>query len=407
VAKIEFQLCTIRYPEQAPKQILRNWFDVAADMLKDEDFGAGLIERNSWMDDEVKKISVTGDNALERAKKIYRYIRDNYTCTDDEAVWLSQPLKKTFQTKKGNVSDLNILLTAFYINQGYDAHPILLSTRDNGHAMESYPIMNKFNYVLCRLEVDGSFYNLDATQTNLGFGKIPVACYNGSGRIIDKMPYLVNFSSDSLKEKTSTSVFIIKDEKGGLTGTVTNSMGYFESAGLRSKLKKVKQEEFFADIKKGFSYEVEMENTGIDSLQLLEEPVDCHYDIKFDFKDEKLVYFNPIIGMAIRKENPFKASERFYPVEMPYCTDESYVLNMEIPKGYKVEELPKSARVNLNETEGKFEYIVAASKDMVQMRTRVVLNKACFEPEDYQTLRDFFAYVVKKQSEQIVFKKID
>jgi hypothetical protein len=33
------------------------------------------------------------------------------------------------------------------------------------------------------------------------------------------------------------------------------------------------------------------------------------------------------------------------------------------------------------------------------------LNKANFQPEDYNTLRDFFAYVVKKQSEQIVFKK--
>jgi hypothetical protein len=407
VAKIEFQLCTIRYPERPPKQILRNWFDVAADMLKDEDFGAGLAERNGWIDDEVQKMATAGEGAVERAKKIYRYVRDNFTCTGAEAIWLSQPLKKTFQSKKGNVADLNLLLTAFYINQGYDAHPVLLSTRDHGRAIESYPIMSKFNYVLCRLQVDSVYYNLDASQTNLGFGKLPVDCYNGTGRTIDKMPYLVNYAADSLKEKSSTSVFIVKDEKGGLVGSVTNSMGYFESARLRNKLKKTKQEDFFKDLKKGYSYDVDISNSGIDSLQLLDEPVDCHYDIKFDFKDEQLVYFNPIIGMEVQKDNPFKAAERFYPVEMPYCMDESYVLNMEIPKGYKVEELPKSTRVNLNETEGKFEYIIAASKDLVQMRTRVMLNKARFEPEDYQTLRDFFTYVVKKQSEQIVFKKID
>jgi hypothetical protein len=34
------------------------------------------------------------------------------------------------------------------------------------------------------------------------------------------------------------------------------------------------------------------------------------------------------------------------------------------------------------------------------------LKKANFNPEDYATLRDFFAYVVKKEAEQIVFKKI-
>jgi hypothetical protein len=31
--------------------------------------------------------------------------------------------------------------------------------------------------------------------------------------------------------------------------------------------------------------------------------------------------------------------------------------------------------------------------------------KANFDPEDYATLRDFFAVIVKKQGEPIVFKK--
>jgi hypothetical protein len=39
------------------------------------------------------------------------------------------------------------------------------------------------------------------------------------------------------------------------------------------------------------------------------------------------------------------------------------------------------------------------------MRSRIKLTKANFKPEDYGTLREFFAFIVKKQSEQIVFKK--
>jgi hypothetical protein len=34
------------------------------------------------------------------------------------------------------------------------------------------------------------------------------------------------------------------------------------------------------------------------------------------------------------------------------------------------------------------------------------LNKATFDPEDYETLRNFFAFVVEKEGEQIVFKKV-
>ena len=106
------------------------------------------------------------------------------------------------------------------------------------------------------------------------------------------------------------------------------------------------------------------------------------------------------------KENPFKSAERFYPVEMPYAVDETYNLQMEIPKGYVVDELPKGAVVKFNEEEdATFEYRVSTSGGSVSFRTRLVINKAYFLPEEYEVLREFFALIVKKQNEQIVFKK--
>jgi hypothetical protein len=105
------------------------------------------------------------------------------------------------------------------------------------------------------------------------------------------------------------------------------------------------------------------------------------------------------------KDNPFKSETRLYPVEMPSASDETYVFNMEIPKGYVVDELPKPTKVSLNETDGFFEYLIAKDDTNVQLRARVKLNKANFLPDDYSGLRDFFAFIVKKQSEQIVFKK--
>ena len=105
------------------------------------------------------------------------------------------------------------------------------------------------------------------------------------------------------------------------------------------------------------------------------------------------------------KENPFKAAIRYYPVEMPFAMDESYTLSMEIPNGYVVDEIPKSARVSYNTNEGFFEYLIQKDDQQVQFRTRIKLKKANFTPEDYETLREFFGYVVKKQQEQIVFKK--
>jgi hypothetical protein len=78
---------------------------------------------------------------------------------------------------------------------------------------------------------------------------------------------------------------------------------------------------------------------------------------------------------------------------------------MEVPEGYTVDEMPKGAKVLFNDTEGFFEYLLQRNGDNIQFRSRIKLNKANFKPEDYATLRDFFAFIVKKQSEQIVFKK--
>jgi hypothetical protein len=215
----------------------------------------------------------------------------------------------------------------------------------------------------------------------------------------------VNFAPDSLKETKNTSVLIINDEKGFPSGSYESTLGYFESLDLREKLRKETEKEFFKDLQTSYGSDLEIENGVLDSLAKLEMPVKIHYD--FNMKSpskENVIYFNPMLSERLR-ENPFKAAERKYPVEMPWTMDELYTFNMEIPEGYTVEELPKSARVAYNENEGLFEYLIQNSAGSVQLRCRIKLNKATFSPEEYNTLRDFFAFIVKKQNEQIVFKK--
>jgi hypothetical protein len=120
--------------------------------------------------------------------------------------------------------------------------------------------------------------------------------------------------------------------------------------------------------------------------------------------DAPILYFNPLLADAWR-ENPFKAAERKYPVEMHYAMDDLYVFNMEIPPGYVVDEIPKSAKVAFNGDQGSFEYLIAKQGTLIQLRCHLKLNRACFPSEDYATLRDFFGFIVKKENEQIVLKK--
>jgi len=404
LSNIEFQLSAIRMPSRPVQPIMQNWPDFAQDLMKDEDFAEALNHQNNWLDNDIKTITANAKNDEEKAKKIFEFVRNNFTCVDNEAHYLSQPLKKTFQDKKGNVVDINMLLAVMLKNIDFETHPVLLSTRDNGYASETYPIMAKFNYVITQAIKGDKKYLLDASNSDNGFNCLPTKCYNGTGRVIADMPVLIDLSADSLTETKMTTVFMMNDEKG-VAGAFSTTLGNEESQTIRKKMKSTTSEDFFKEIKKSYSMEMEMSNTEIDSLKMPEEPVAIKYEIKFNPGDEDIFYFSPMLAEAY-KENPFKAAERLYPVEMPACTNETYILSMEVPKGYKVEELPKSARVMLNEDEGMFEYIIGMSGDHIQLRCRTLIKKANFLPEDYATLRDFFTYVVKKEAEQIVFKKL-
>jgi hypothetical protein len=372
--------------------------------MKRENFGEPLQAGNGWIGDDLKRIISDSKDDYAKAKKVYEYLRDNFTCTSNEGLMFSKSIKKVFEDKSGTVADINLLLVAALKRLNFEAVPALLSTRDNGWANEVYPLLDGFNYVVCRVKIGDDWYLLDASDKNIGFNKLPERAYNGSARVIADMPILVDLSPDSLKESKVTTLFMTNDDNN-ITGSFSVQYGNFKSAEMRDHLSKMEASDYLKELKKEFSFDVNLSNIEIDSLKIPEEPLSVKYNIDLKFNDD-IVYFNPVLAET-KKENPFKAAERFFPVEMSACTDETYILNMEIPKGYKVEELPKSARVMLNGEEGMFEYIVAESGGRIQLRCRTQIKKATFDPEDYQTLRDFFGFIVNKENEQIVFKKVN
>lgn len=407
IAKIEFQLNAIQYPDQPVKTVMPNWISVSEEMLKSDDFGVDIARNNGWLDDELKSITRGAATPLEKAKKIYAYVRDNFTCTDHYGQETDQPIKTVFRNKSGNVAGLNLLLDAMLNHEDITADPIILSTRDHGYTHEIYPLLYRFNYVICRVRIDTSVYFLDASHPWLGFGHIPVYCYNGQARVINKeMPAAIYFSAGDVIERKATMVLISDDGKGGLEGSFQSMPGYFESSEVREKVHKKGEKAFFADIQSAYPGGMTVSDGAIDSLKLPDEPIKISYTIKFKpDSTEDILYFTPLAPTEVYKANPFKAAERKYPVEMPYALDETYIFNMDIPAGYTVEEMPKSVKVLFNANEGFFEYLIQKDENSIQLRSRIKLAEADFKPEDYAVLRDFFGFIVKKQSEQIVFKK--
>ncbi|WP_240743164.1 DUF3858 domain-containing protein [Ilyomonas limi] len=406
ISKIEFHLAAYTRTDGNTFPVNEDWATVCNHLFADESFAYSLTLPLKWLNSEVNKAVGAAATPLDKVRNIFAYVRDEYTCTDRSARSLSQELKQTVQTKEGNVADINMLLTAMLLNIKVDAKPAILSTTDNGRAFPSMPFLSQYNYVVCFAYIDRNVYLLDASNRLLGFNKLDNECYNGYVQVI--APWYsanaINLVADSLQETEATAVFIMNAQNGKATATVTNHFSYQPSLQLKEDIRSEDSASFFEKVKADYPIDIDISNAAIENLRDPEKNIAIKYQFVTDLGHDSLIYFNPMLA-GQEKENPFFAAKRFYPVEMPFCMNKTYTLNMEIPAGYTLDALPKSLTTKFNGNDGLFCYSIDEKDNHVQLNVILKLTKATYEPEDYQNLRDFFTMVVKKEAEQIVFKK--
>jgi hypothetical protein len=382
----------------------RNWEQITKSLLESEYFGK-YLKSDNYISDDIKPKFASSNNELEKAKSIFKYVRDNFSCSGEKGIWLDGSFKDIIKTKKGSVAEINLLLAGMLKNFGLNAEPVILSTRANGYVYDTYPTTKSYNYVVVLLKSDGNSYYLDASDPLVGFNYLLPYCYNGSARLIGENFEELSISAKDLKETSSTNVIISNDEKGKWSGRVTNIPGMYESYQIRNKIKEKGSDAYLKEVTENYGNEIKVTNVVVDSLKNLDMPLSISYNIDMNAGEENLIYINPLLNEAWKK-NPFNSLKRSYPVEMSYAMDEVFYMTMEVPKGYEVDELPKQMMVKFDESGASFfEYRLTHSGNMISLRSRVKLVKAFFLPEEYEYLREFFGMIVQKHSEQIVFKK--
>ena len=132
------------------------------------DFGLVLQDPNPWIVKLAKSIVQPDDPDLEKAHKIYAYTRDHLKAESKAGGYLIILRWKTSIKRAGNTAEINLLLIALLKTQKLNAEGVILATRDNGLTNVSYPVMDNFNYAICRLEIAGKVYFLDASDQTMG-----------------------------------------------------------------------------------------------------------------------------------------------------------------------------------------------------------------------------------------------
>ena len=97
--------------------------------------------------------------------------------------------------------------------------------------------------------------------------------------------------------------------------------------------------------------------------------------------------------------------KRTYPVDYPHLMRHLYILNLTIPDGYAVDELPETLSIALPNDGGTYRFAVAQRGNVLQINSQLNISKTRFYAQEYAALRTFYQQVIDKQREQIVLAK--
>ncbi len=412
MASISFYLESV-YNDGATEVRLGTWDNFAEQQRKDNLYGKQYLKRDNYKDllaaaEPILKKKRSSEKAT--VKALYEFI--NRTMKWDEnyhyAVWYKkESLNAVFADKKGNSGELNLMLLALLREAGIKAYPVMMSTRRHGKVLETYPLDDQFNHVLVHATVDGKPMFLDTNNEYRPIGYPRFSALNKRGWILKENSH----AWIDIPAQSGSDVYLVTaklDADGTLAGMMQGAYQGYAGVSERQQFRENKNGEHWKKRLVDKYPEVKIDSVKSENLNNV-------YKI---FKDEihwsipeaaqvsgDLIYISPAWFSAF-SENPFKQEKRTYPVDIGYPFKEQLVVNLELPEGYVVEDLPEPVNLALPNKGGKFQYFIKEKDGTLQLVSKLSIKQLVFEPSEYAGLKKIFDALVEKHSEQLVLKKV-
>jgi Domain of Unknown Function with PDB structure (DUF3857)/Transglutaminase-like superfamily len=390
-----------------------SWVQVIRFLMEDEDFGVQLkknIPRTADLDEKLKNIK----DPYQKMKTIYQYVQDNMQWNEYVGIWASDGVKAAWKDKKGTVGEINLILVNLLKDADLDAHPVLVSTHENGVVNTAdagtydYPGFYQFDKVMAFVEIGDNVYVLDATEKETPVHLIPPDVLMTEGLVIEKIETFDwgwrSMTKKDLEAKSVIQVFGTIEETGKLTAEATISSTDYARLQRLPVVKKGKDkfiEKYITESNPGMIVEdVSFENLETDSLPLIQkikfsQPLNSSGDYK---------YFSNNILSGLEK-NPFVADNRFSDIFFGYKQSFTILANFNIPEGYEMESLPKNIKMIMPDTSVSMTRAAQLSGNILMTRVVLEFKKPIYPASQYPELQEFYKLLFDMLNEQYVIRK--
>ncbi|GAA4274127.1 transglutaminase [Aquimarina gracilis] len=406
ISSISYELSHIDFPSEPIKYYAKTWENVVETIYTSSRFGGELKKRN-YFEEDLKEVVSISEEEIIKMFKVYAHVRQRMKWNGKYGVYTSAGVKKAYKERTGNTAEINLMLTAMLTSMGLDANPVLVSSSYKNTAL--FPTLDGFDYVITRVKrSDGSLAYLDATDKRGLPNILPDRVRRGSGRVIAKngTSQRVNLRPQEPSINRCSLQIQIDDE--GVVNGKFNALHLDYHAHLFRTTHGGKDNN---DIAKSFKskFEIdEIEELKVEGINRYGKGVSESFNfISYDQIEiiDNEMYFSPLLFLK-EKENIFKSETRKYPIDFGFGYDNTFMINIRIPDGYEVTELPESKAFKLPENLGAFSFMSSINNGMIQIMVNKKINTPFISADYYPVLKQFYNQIIQKEADQVVIRKI-
>ncbi len=405
LSRIEIDISETHFPGYYPMDYTKTWKSVQSLLNKIPSFGKSLAWPNNFLNKYAKEIEQAATTDTEKTKLAVEKIKSIVTWSGENRLTISKDnLSEVANDKEGNSAEVNLMLIKLLDKLHIDVHPMVMSTRDNGMLNPVNPSLNKLNYVVAYVHIDGEYLILDATSKELTWNMLPVKCLNYSGQVLDEEQ--TKKVTITPKEKYNKIIYynLKLDENMTLTGNLSYLNKGYAAFDFRTNYKSYLSDQDYVNKFVDSNDGLNVTDYKIENVKVVEKPVTEKYEVEIENALNIIdgqVFLNMFLFEKMNK-NPFKLEERKYPVDFAYARAISGIVRVEIPKKFTVAELPKPINLTLPEKSANFTMIYQMSNNVLTLNYKLLINRSVFPENAYALLKEFYAQVISDEDKPVV-----
>jgi hypothetical protein len=403
--KVTAELQSYNFSVNDQRDMRKTWEQVDNTLFEHTDFGSRLYKHSKYRDELLAKGIDKMDDLKEKVAATFQFLRQRLVWNGEYKLLAKSP-SEVIKNGSGANSDLNMILINMLGDVGVKAYPVLMSTRRHGRLPKTYPSLNKINTFIVGIPNGVSWIYLDASCTDGYLNVLPPNLYVEQARIIDKdaQGQWVNLQ----KIGEARSVLNIKaslSADGQIKGEQTTIYSGNAAANERKAFREASDSTSFIAAK-ATQNGVTITQCKIEGLRDFSPSVsEMLYYTKQGDKTDDHIYINPFTELPI-SSNPFAEKGRLLPVEFPCRNSFNAYIQLTLPDGWLLEEMPKSVNVTTPDksASGRINYALG-DDNTVTINYQFRTSNVCYDHKQYDALSQLFDLFANRGKDMLVIKK--